>query len=170
MYSNLPQRKLYVKLWIWLTSHLLQKQSHTIKDFGSLKPLVLIQIKHWVFGQVVEYLSSVFNFKEWTLFQTLNFFLALLPGILFCKEKYWLWVQNGHQDKWCSRGNQRWSFGTDWFQKWIHTLLQCCIGTQSHWLVTYVCSEAKSPWTKNNFRAKKVSILSRVRNASWLNI
>lgn len=92
------QRELYVKLWIWLTSYLLQKQSHMSKDFGSLKALVLIQIKLWVFGQVTEFLSPVFNFKEWTLFQTLNFCVVLLPGSLLCKDKCWCQVQKGHQE------------------------------------------------------------------------
>lgn len=45
-------------------SLLLQKWSHIIKDFGSLKSLVLVHIKHWVFGQITELLSSIFNFKK----------------------------------------------------------------------------------------------------------
>ena len=96
---------------------------------------------HWVFGQVTEFLSSVFNFKEWTLFQTLNLFPAWLPGILFCKEKFWHWVPKWHQGQWCNRGNQRWSFGIYWFQQWIHTLLQSLPTLHRHSkpLIGYLC-------------------------------
>lgn len=123
------QRKLRVKLLIWLTGYLLQKQNHVSKDCGSLRALVLIQIKHWVFGQITEFLSSVFNFKEWTLFHTLNLRIDLLLETLLCIDKCWPQVQKGYQELWCSWGNQRWSCGmTDFNSQFTccYKAFQCC--------------------------------------------
>lgn len=100
-----------------------------VKTVGVRRLWLLYGSSTGVFGQITEFLSSVFNFKEWTLFQTLNLCINLLLETLLCIDKCWPRVQKGYQELWCSWSNQRRSCGmTDFNSQFTccYKAFQCC--------------------------------------------